>query len=142
MGRLSNLAVFLDTGFLIAVKNSDDKHHKTAIKEMRELLQGKLGKIFTSDYILDELLTLARNKLKSKVKVQEIADFILLSPRISVLALAPNDFTQALDFFWKHFENGLSFTDCTILVQCSSLEVENVATFDSHFHGLLGVIPQ
>ncbi len=137
------MAVFLDTGFLIALKNADDENYEVAVAEMKSLLRGQRGSLFTSDYVIDEVLTLAQRKLRSQQKVSEIADYMLYSPRISLIPLSTSDFDQALENFWKYFDRGLSFTDCTILAQCKSLEIENVASFDKrHFEGVIGMVPE
>jgi len=50
MGK-NKMAVFLDTGFLLAVKNKDDKNFQIAQSWMRRFLKNEFGEIFTSTLV-------------------------------------------------------------------------------------------
>jgi len=51
---------------LIAVRNADDKNHKNADQNNDRCLKGKYGKVFVSDYVFDEAVTLAYIRTGSK----------------------------------------------------------------------------
>ncbi len=132
------MAVFLDTGFLLAMKNEEDKHHANAQALMRILLTNKHGAIYTSTFVFDEMVTLALVRLRNRAFAIDIGTYLLTSPRITVLPVLPQDFQESWVLFKKYADQGLSFTDCSILAQCHRLECEYVATYDGHFKGLIG----
>ncbi|OLS12870.1 MAG: putative nucleic acid-binding protein, contains PIN domain [Promethearchaeota archaeon CR_4] len=136
------MPVFLDTGFILAVKSLDDKNHNIAQTWMRRFLKNEFGQIFTSHYVFDELLTLALVRLERADLAMNLGEYILKSPRIHLVNVSDDDFNRAWAFFQQYIEKMLSFTDCCILAQCERLHCNLVATFDSHFHGLIGGIWQ
>jgi predicted nucleic acid-binding protein len=135
------VVVFLDTGFILAIRNSDDNNHAKATKIMKECLSGKFGRIIVSNFVFDETVTLTLVRTHNKNLVMDIGNYIFNSPRIHLLHLSETEFLATWEMFLKYFEKGLSFTDCSILVMAKLFE-NNVfiATFDSHFKGLLSVI--
>ena len=134
------MAVFLDTSFLIALKNQDDKNHKIAQSWMERFLKNEFGQIHTSHFVFDEIVTLALLRIKNKELAIDLGNYLLKSPRISVVGLKEKDFQNS----WKKFQNlsdkGLSFTDCTIMIQSERLKCSLIATFDQHFEVLYGTL--
>ncbi len=137
MGK-SDVTVFLDTGFILAVKNRDDKHHKSAQSWMQRFLKNEFGQVLTSHYVFDELVTLALVRLEREDLAKNAGDYLLKSPRISLINVSCDDFNRACDLFQQYMQQGLSFTDCSILAQCERLHCNFVATFKAHFKGLIG----
>ncbi len=135
------MVVFLDTGFILAIRNSDDINHIKATKIMKECLSGKFGRIIVSNFVFDETVTLTLVRTHNKNLVKDIGDYILNSPRINLLHLSETEFLATWELFLRYFENGLSFTDCSLLVMAKLFESNvYIATFDGHFKGLLSVI--
>ncbi len=134
------MAVFLDTGFLIALKNSDDKNHKVAQSWMKRFLKKEFGLIHTSYFVFNEMVTLALIRIKNKELALDLGNFVLNSPRINVVGLTDSDFRESWKKFQKYAEKRLSFTDCTLLVHSERLDCSLIATFDHHFDGLIGTI--
>ena len=135
------MVIFLDTGFILAIRNSDDNNHMKAAELMKECLAGKFGRIIVSDFVFDETVTLTLVRTYNKTLVKDIGDFIFNSPRINLLHLSETEFLATWELFLKYFEKGLSFTDCSILVMAKLFESNvYIATFDNHFKGLLPII--
>ena len=134
------MGVFLDTGFILAFKNADDKNHDIALNWMKRFLKNEFGEIYTSTYVFDELLTLALVRLRNEEFAKNIGEYLLNSLRIQIISLNQKDFLNSWDLFQKYIKKGLSFTDCTILAQSKRLKCNIVATFDKHFDGLIGTI--
>ncbi len=132
------MAVFLDTGFLLAFKNEDDKNHQNAQELMKEFLTNKYGLIYTSTFVFDEIVTLALVRIRNIEFALDMGNYLLSSPRITILSLSKQDFQETWNIFKKYAKKGLSFTDCSILVQCRRTDCQYVATYDSHFKGLIG----
>ncbi len=133
----NNMAVFLDTGFLLALKNEDDKNFTIAQSWMERFLKNEFGQIYTSVFIFNELVTLALVRIKRPDFAKNIGEYILESPRINLIGFTDEDFNKAWILFQKYVEKRLSFIDCSILVQCERLNCQFLATFDKHFKGLI-----
>ena len=131
------MAVFLDTGFLLAVKNKDDKNFQMAQSWMRRFLKNEFGEIFTSTFVFNELVTLALVRIKRPDFAINIGNYLLLSRKIKLINLTDDDFRNAWELFQKYKEKRLSFTDSSILIQCKRLNCNFLATFDTHFTGLI-----
>jgi predicted nucleic acid-binding protein len=131
------MAVFLDTGFLLALKNKDDKNFQTAQSWMRRFLKNEFGEIFTSTLVFDELVTLALVRLKRSDFAINLGNYLLKSRKIKIISLTDDDFKESWESFQKYKEKRLSFTDNSILTQCRRLNCKFLATFDKHFIGLI-----
>lgn len=53
------MAVFIDTSIFVALRNADDENHPRSRELMRRTLKGEFGRIYTSDYIIEEAVTTA-----------------------------------------------------------------------------------
>ena len=135
------MAIFLDTGFILAMKNADDKNHLIALELMKRFLKNEFGVIYTSTFVFGELVTLALTRLKNQKLSEDLGKYILESPRIVLMHLNDTDFKSAWEKFLIYTKKGLSFTDCTILVNCEKINCKNLATFDNHFKGLIAMYP-
>ena len=131
------MAVFLDTGFLLALKNKDDKNFENAQSWMRRFLKNEFGQIFTSTLVFNELVTLALIRIKQPDFAINLGEYLLKSERIRIISFTDDDFNNSWKIFQKYKEKRLSFTDCSILVQCERLNCNFLATFDKHFKGLI-----
>ncbi len=135
--RNNKMAVFLDTGFLLAVKNKDDKNFQIAQSWMRRFLKNEFGEIYTSVLVFNELVTLALVRIKRPDFAINLGNYILKSKRIKLISLTDDDFKNSWEIFQKYKEKRLSFTDSTILTHCKRLHCNFLATFDKHFKGLI-----
>lgn len=126
----------MDTSVWIAARNLDDVNHLRAKEILTSMLKGELGEIYTSDYILDEVVTLMLKRTKRLELAIEMGEYILKSPRIRKLRVTEEIFDDA----WKKFKSLkgklMSFTDCTSLVLMEKRGIEYIASFDSGFDGL------
>ena len=97
--------------------------------------------MLTTDYVIDELLTLLKQR-----DYAEIA-FAVGAPLIEGVAcqleyVQPDDIARA----WVAFstrDKGWSFTDCTSRIIIERLEIKTACAFDKHFQefGNLTVVP-
>jgi predicted nucleic acid-binding protein len=49
-------------------------------------------------------------------------------------------FRKAWTLFQRYSDSGLSFTDCTSLATASKHGLASIASFDSHFDGIIRVV--
>ncbi|MGB9693955.1 MAG: PIN domain-containing protein [Fervidobacterium sp.] len=53
------MTIFIDTGIFIALRNADEEQHQRSKELMKKALKADYGRVFTSDYIIDEAVTTA-----------------------------------------------------------------------------------
>ena len=135
------MSIFIDTGVLYAHHDVDAERHTAARELIDAVLDGTYGHPYTSDYVLDEAVTLTRARTNSVDDANAIAKRIRGSdPYPSVVELVyttPELVAAALETFRRYDDHDLSFTDATIVAICERRDIDAVASFDSDFDGLI-----
>ena len=130
--------IFVDTGAWYASLVPTDPDHRRAA----QWLAANHSPLLTTDYVIDETLTLLRVRGERKRA-------LLLGARFFRHELAEiHKITNAdLTLAWKTFEQfddkGWSFTDCTSKVVMEQLGITTAFAFDHHFQqfGTIQVVP-
>jgi len=130
------MAVFVDTGIFVAVRNKKDRNHQRAKDLMRSALRAEFGIIHTSDYVVDEAVTTALARTRNHQIAVNTGRYILSSARIETLPISQEDFNLAWSKFQTIRDRFLSFTDCTSLALMERRGIERILSFDSDFDGL------
>jgi len=134
------MAIFLDTGFIIALKNSSDIHHEHAVSLMERSLKNEFGTIYTSTFVFDEVVTLILIRLKFSEIAVAVGRYLMESRKIHLINVTDQDFQKAWQVFQKYHAKGLSFTDCTNISLIERLDCQHLATYDKHFQGIVPII--
>jgi predicted nucleic acid-binding protein len=122
------MAVFVDTGAWFAYFVRRDPDHAAAIDWVRRNRQP----LVTSDYVLDELLTLL--KLRESHRVAAAAGEALLQQNVAkVERITDIDFRAAWEVFRQYRDKAWSFTDCTSKVVMERLGIAQAFAFDTDF---------
>ena len=125
---------FVDTGAWAALFVEADPQHSAA----REWIVANRDRLVTSDYVLDEVLTLISVRFKRQAAIR--AGQALLSERLCVLMyLSEEDILNAWGIFRSHADKGWSFTDCTSLALMQRLGISSAFAFDRHFSQMRGI---
>jgi predicted nucleic acid-binding protein len=130
--------IVLDSSFLIAYHNTRDAHHPEAARAMVHLVAGEWGQALLLEYVLMEVATVLRAR-RSAAVASEVAEQLLEAREV--------EFVPCSDFFFETLstfrrEPGtLSFTDAAIVTVARREKKGYVATFDTDFRGVSGVIP-
>jgi predicted nucleic acid-binding protein len=124
--------IFVDTSAWYAVEVEDDVNHEAACKFLAEIASGKHGVSITTDYVLDETLTLLRSR-RDLASASYFIDKIRKSKSVRVFWIDESLFEKALDVFRKSERKSWSFTDCTSFALMRDLSVSEAFTFDTHF---------
>jgi len=104
---------------------------------MKKALTGELGVIYTSEYIFDEVVTVALIRTKNLEIAIDIGNYILSSPRIKLLFINDEILKRARKVFQKYKEKRLSFTDCTTIALIEQHKIDKLMSFDQHFNGIV-----
>lgn len=131
------MAVFLDTGLFVALRNADDEFHGRSKELMKRALKGDFGRIFTSDYAIDEAITTALVRTRRHDLAVDIGKYIIESPRIIKLWTTKEIFEKAWEKFQTYRDRPMSFTDCVSLAHIEKSNIKQIISFDSGFDGLV-----
>jgi len=129
------LSIFVDTSAWYALVDRTDNHHADAVAFVDALMEG----LITSDFIVDETLTLIQARLGHRAAV----DLGIKFWREDIATLVP--VTRDIQLrAWEIFQNspdkGFSFTDCTSFALMEQLGITNAFSFDAHFDQLGRVV--
>ena len=130
------MSVFIDTGAFLAYRNKRDKYHEIAGKLFRDVLRGRYGQMFTSDYIYDEALTLALVRTNNISVAMDIAG-VILSPRIKMIFADKGLLEKSTKTFRQYSDRKLSFTDAVSIEIMNEFDIERYLGFDAHFDGIV-----
>lgn len=135
------MSVFVDTGVFYAHHDTDAARHDDAVTAFDELLDGAYGQPYTSDYVLDETVTLTRVRTGSLEAADTVASRVLGEapfPEVfEIVNVGPDDLRASLETFRRYDDHDLSFTDATTVTLCDSHGIDAVLSFDADFDGLL-----
>lgn len=134
------MAVFIDTGIFIAARIKEDKNNSFAIQILKKIRNNEFGMFYTSDYIFDEAIILMGVRTKRYDLMRNIGDFIINMPNIKFLFTDQKIFKSAWSIHEKYDDRLLSFTDASIIAWCESLKINQIATIDGHFEGILQIL--
>ena len=123
--------LFVDTAGWMAMADSKDPLHLTSLHTRDHWLE-KGGILTTSNYVLDEMLTLIRMRLGNQA-TEKWWTRISESPRCSVEWISPERAGKAVRWFFDWKDQFFSFTDCTSFIVMRELGIEKILTGDRHF---------
>ncbi len=134
------MAVFVDTGIFVALRNADDDFHARSKELMKCGLRGEFGRLYTSDYIVDEAVTTALVRTKRHELAVDLGKYIIESPRITKMWIGEDSFNEAWIKFGVLKDKPLSFTDCTSIALIEKSGIKQIMSFDCGFDGLISRI--
>ncbi len=122
--------IFIDTGAWFALNNKDDVNHDHILRFFKE----RRGDVFfvTSDYVIDEAITLTRARI-NHYAASQLAQDLLSEKAAKITYVAPEYLPRALEIFKECSDQDFSFTDCTSFAIMESMKIFESLAFDSHF---------
>lgn len=124
-------AVFADTaGWMACADSADPAHHATTAARDAWLRTG--GTFVTTDYVVDETLTLVRMRL-GHAAAEAWWRQVDSSSRIRWETITAARTEKARGLFFRYADKNFSFTDCTSFVVMRELRLQEVLTTDHHF---------
>ena len=135
------MSIFIDTGVFYAHHDADAERHETAVDLIDAILDGRHGQPYTSDYVLDEVVTLTRARTGSVADADTIANRICGTdpyPEIVELIYTTQQYvSSSLHTFRQYDDHNLSFTDGMSIALCDRRDIDSIASFDSDFDGII-----
>lgn len=130
--------IFVDTGAWFARFVPSDPDHTAA----RNWFARNTEPLLTTDYIVDELLTLFKVRGEYRRAV-EVGPPLLGGEVCNLEWVTQSDVVGAWDVFSTYQDKGWSFTDCVSRVVMERLKITTAVAFDMHFHqfGRIVVVP-
>ncbi|MBW2534346.1 MAG: PIN domain-containing protein [Deltaproteobacteria bacterium] len=122
---------FVDTDAFLARYVAADQHHRAAQRTWKKLGRTK-QRLFTSSFVLDELVTLLGRRA-GHAFAAERARRIYASPRLEILRPTRAGELAALDLFERYAASQVSFTDCVSFALMKQARIRRAFTFDRHF---------
>jgi predicted nucleic acid-binding protein len=130
--------IFVDTGAWFASLIPSDPDYAAAIA----WLAGNDEPLLTTDYIIDETLTLLRAR-GQRQRAREAGVSFFAGELAEVHYVTPAEVVAAWEVFRDYADKDWSFTDCTSKVVIESLGITAAFSFDQHFRqfGTVTVVP-
>ncbi len=124
-------ALFVDTaGWMACADEADPMHERSCAARDKVLEKGIL--LVTTDYIVDETLTLIRMRIGIR-SAEKWWRQIERSSRLRWEWIDVARAEKARGLFFRHRDQDYSFTDCTSFVVMRDLKISQVLTTDGHF---------
>ncbi len=120
--------VFVDTGAWFALGVSSDPDHKRAA----EFVSDCRRPFVTTDYIVDELLTLFTRRKYKSLGLLWLND-VLHAGACELISIDQSSFREACDVYSQFVDKDWSFTDCTSYVVMRRYSIQHAFSFDEHF---------
>ena len=128
------MRLFLDTSAFVAIEDLDDGNHRRALEFREKMRRGNtpFRTLFTSNYIVDESLTLLRFHCGHHIAVA-FRKALATSKLVEVLWVTGALEKAAWNIFEKRSDKEYSFTDCTSFALMDAEAIRTAFTFDEHF---------
>ncbi|MEJ2421703.1 MAG: PIN domain-containing protein [Acidobacteriota bacterium] len=120
--------LFVDTSAWYALANKKAARHK----EVKRAIAEWEGRLCTTDYIFDELVTLIRYRVGYAPAV-EVGEVLQDSGTCLLVRVEDQDIRDAWDQFVRERDQRNSFTDCTSFAVMRRLGLTTAAALDDDF---------
>ena len=133
-----NGPVFVDSGAWYASVVAWDLNHAAAIA----WFQGNCCPLLTTDYVVDETMTLLKTRGEMGRAIL-LGDDFFNGQLATVHFVTASEFEEAWRVFRRFRAKDWSFTDCTSKVVMEKLGIATAFAFDQHFRqfGTVSVVP-
>lgn len=135
------MSVLLDTGLIFAYLNRQDARHSEAKELIERIARKEFGQPFVTDHVIDELFVLIRVRTGSST-LEDSARRLLPMPApalkgLASISLGTTLLIPAWEVFHKYRDQGISFTDASLIVTMRERSIGRLATFDDRLRKLV-----
>jgi predicted nucleic acid-binding protein len=124
-------AVFIDTGYLLALEIANDQHHQAATRHWQGIVAA-LPRLVTTSYDFDEVVTFF-NSRRQHAKAIEVGNNLLQSPSVEFIHVDTALFYEGWAYLQRHQDKDYSLTDCISFIVMQKLGIPRAFAFDQHF---------
>jgi uncharacterized protein len=123
--------LFVDTAGWMACADANDPDHRAACAARDDWLQRE-GILLTTDYVIDETLTLLRLRLGLDA-AESWWHSIAASRRVQRELIDEERAERARGIFFRYRDKDFSFTDCTSFALMREMRLRHALTTDKYF---------
>ncbi len=123
--------IFVDTTIWASAIDASDSLHEDGAAVLKALAEGQLGAALTTDFVLDETLTLLKARGGRAGTIVKAISNIISSPSLNISYVDEVLFNTALSTYEKY--ERLSFTDAVTLTIMQRKKVKEIFSHDDHF---------
>ena len=129
------MILFVDTSAFVALEDKDDENYPAAVEYRERVAEGKtpFRLLYTSNYILNETLTLLRAHLGHSIAVS-FGTTARTSGILKALWVTPEVDSHAWEVFKRYKDKEFGYTDCTSFCLMEKYAIRTAFTFDKHFN--------
>lgn len=130
--------IFVDTSAWYSAYVIDDQEHQ----ESHELVLRPTGQLITTDFVIDELLTLLVVRGR-RITAEILGRQFLAGQLADIVWVDENVFRAAWQVFDSFSDKNWSFTDCVSYAVMKRLDIKEALTLDDDFRqfGFVNVSP-
>lgn len=121
-------SIFVDTSGWYATIVRKDRDHKVA----KQFLTNNELSLITSDYVVDETVTLLQSRIGHHYAVRFL-NTLESSQKIQLIYLTPSHISETIKLFRNRPDKGWSFTDCSSFVLMQQYKIQVAFALDEHF---------
>jgi len=121
--------IFIDTSAFYAYFDRSDSEHR----KVSEFMDTSMYDFYTSNYIIDELITLLRYRNFDIGQISSFINELWAETFCSLFYVTPDIEQKAWKMIIKYKEHKLSFTDCTSFIIMRENSIINACSMDKHF---------
>ena len=137
------MKLFIDTWAWLTLRDKKESRHEE-VEDFYRQFREKRGIIYTSDYVLDETITLLFKRLPFNIAKESLTkiDKAIEESYLQMEWVTPERFEKAKELRLKYEDKPkISFTDLTSMVVMNELGIADILTEDEHFgHVGMGLI--
>jgi predicted nucleic acid-binding protein len=130
--------IFVDSSAWFAAYVPNDPDYVAA----RNFLRDTTERLATTDYVVDETLTLLKARGEFR-RALVLGHQLIVRGTAQLVWVQPSHVAEAWTIFQGFRDQGWSFTDCVSRVVMSQLGINKAFSFDAHFRqfGTVTVVP-
>ena len=130
--------IFVDTGAWFAAVTPTDPNHERAAA----FLSANREPLITTDYVVDETLTLLRAR-GERQRALMLGERFFAGDVAEIYHLTTEDVQRAWEVFRDYADKDWSFTDCASKIILANFNINAAFAFDHHFRqfGTVTVLP-
>jgi len=122
---------FLDTSYLIALINTNDRWHKLVDYWQEEVIKNNIL-LITTEYILVELAD-GLSVLKFRYKAAQMVSLLKNIKDVNIIPASTILFDAGLALFKNRLDKEWSLTDCISMIVIHDYSIKDILSTDRHF---------